>query len=414
MTAAPGLVCIDARHPAAGWPLWGMNLVERQLRQAGLQGFTRARVWVSPASQPAVLRLRRDLEVVFPLQLDVVPAEDEDPLRAALTQAEEPVLLLRGDLVLDDRLLAHLLGSGPGAALGERDEVVAYLAAPQARALAGCWENGTPLALALAAAGAPPRPPAELDPYVPSLRLTMPPYLRRVRRREELRSLDHLLYHRTFKGAIDAIARHGYYHLVRWITRQLSRTALPPNLFTALSILAVWAAVPCFALGELGPGVLLAWLGVILDSVDGKLARLTLHLSEAMGRLEHLSAAPGLAAWYLALGWHCTGGALWQDTPMALATWVLVGAFALDKVVSAGFRQRRGREIFDYRPLDAAFHLVAARRNVSLLQLSAGALLDQPHVALVSVAGWMVFTLCFHAGRWAWVEVEKQLAEPSA
>jgi phosphatidylglycerophosphate synthase len=414
MASDPGLVCIDARKPAAGWRLWGMNLVERQLRQAALCGFARAQVWVSPASQAAVLRLRGDLERVFPLQLAVMAAQDETPLCAALTLAEEPVLLLQGDLLLDDRLLRHLRRAGPGTALGEAEDLVAYLSPAQAHALAGHWERRAGLSAALAAAGLEPRPPAALDPYVPSLRLTMPPYLLRLRKKEQLRSLDRLLYHRTFKGVIDAVARHGYYHLVRWLTRHLSRTSLPPNLFTALSILAIWAAVPCFALGQLGAGLLLAWLGVILDSVDGKLARLTLHLSETMGALEHLSATPGLGLWYLALGWHCTGGELLGDTPLALATWALVSAFVLDKIVSAAFKQRHRRELFDYRPLDAAFHLVAARRNVSLLQLSAGALVDQPHIALVSMAAWMVCTLCFHAGRWLWIETERLLAGPSA
>ncbi len=414
MAAARGLVFIDARQPAAGWRLWGMNLVERQLRQAALRGFSRARVWVSPAARSEVLRLRGDLEAVFPLQLDLIPAQDEGPLRNALTHTEEPILLLQGDLVLDDRLLGHLLSGGPGTAFGEEDEVVAYLRPAQARSLAGHWQEGGTLAVALAASGVQARRPAELDPYVPSLRLTMPPFLLRVRRQSELPALDHLLYRRTFKGVIDAIARYGYYHLVRWTTRQLSRTSLPPNLFTALSILAIWAAVPCFALGQLGAGVLCAWVGVVLDSVDGKLARLTLHLSEAMGKLEHLSATPGLGLWFLALGWHCTGGELLQDAPLALATWALVGAFVLDKVVSATFKQRQRRELFDYRPLDAAFHLVAARRNVSLLQLSVGVVLELQQLALVLMAVWMVCTLAFHAGRWVWIELESRLSATSA
>ncbi|MBM3277347.1 MAG: CDP-alcohol phosphatidyltransferase family protein [Candidatus Handelsmanbacteria bacterium] len=400
-----GAVYIDARQPASGWGLWGMNLVERQLRQAALGGFSRARIWVSPASRQEVLRLRGDLESLYPFQLEVLPAPDQAALSESLAQAAEPVLLLQGDLVGDDRLISHLVKAGPGAALAEGEAALAYLSPQQARGLASHWGEEVSLAGALAAAGLKPRRPAELDPYVPSLRLTMPPYLRRVRRPEELRALDHLLYHRTFKEVIDAIARYGYYHLVRWTTRQLSRTALPPNLFTGLSILAIWAAIPCFALGELGVGALCAWLGVILDSVDGKLARLTLHLSEGMGRLEHLSATPGLGLWFLALGWHCSGGELLSDTPMALATWALLGAFVLDKVVSATFAKRQGRELFDYRPLDAAFHLVAARRNVSLLQLSAGALLGEPHLALVLMAAWMLCTLAFHAGRWAWAEL---------
>ncbi|MCC7263809.1 MAG: CDP-alcohol phosphatidyltransferase family protein [Candidatus Latescibacteria bacterium] len=414
MAAARGTVYIDARQPAAGWGLWGMNLVERQLRQAALQGLVRARVWISEGSRQEVLRLRGDLERIFPLQLEVLPAADQTPLSAALAQADAPVLLLQGDLVGDDRLIGHLIKSGPGTVLAEGEQAIAYLGPQHARDLASHWQDGVPLATALKAAGLPTRRPAELDPYVPSLRLTMPPYLVQVRAREDLRPLDRLLYHRTFKGVIDTIARHGYYHLVRWLTRQLSRTSLSPNLFTALSILAIWAAVPCFALGQLGLGVLCAWAGVILDSVDGKLARLTLHLSEAMGALEHLSAMPGLGLWFVALGWHCTGGELLRETPLALATWTLVGAFVLDKVVSATFKKRHRREIFDYRPLDAAFHLVAARRNVSLLQLSAGVLLGEPHLALVLMAAWMVFTLAFHAGRWLWVEVEQRPATPNA
>ena len=36
-----------------------------------------------------------------------------------------------------------------------------------------------------------------------------------------------------------------------------------------------------------------------------------------------------------------------------------------------------GARLFDYRPVDALFHLVAARRNVALLLLTAGALCGQ-------------------------------------
>lgn len=38
------------------------------------------------------------------------------------------------------------------------------------------------------------------------------------------------LVERTFKGVIDAVARYGYYHLVRFLTRALSRTTVSRNL----------------------------------------------------------------------------------------------------------------------------------------------------------------------------------------
>ncbi len=405
-----GLVWIDATQPAAGWRLWGMNLVERQVRQAALRGFSQARVWVSPASRESVQRLRPDFARLYPLRLEFSLAERPGQPGSDLEQADCPVVLLAGDTVWDERLLAHLLERGPGTAVVEGAEAVAFLRPEQAcsvgRVRSGCL--GATLTARAAALGVQLCRPADLDPYVPSLRLQMPPYLVRVKDTGQLRSLDRLLYHRTFKGVIDAVARYGYYHLVRWITRHLSRTALPPDLFTLLSLAGIWGAIPLLALGHLGAGAVVAWLGVILDSVDGKLARLTLHLNEGMGRLEHLAAMPGLGLWYAALGWHCTAGALLDWGPMALATWGLLAAFVADKAVSGAFKARHGRELFDYRPMDAAFHLVASRRNISLLLLSGGALLDQARLALALMAGWMGFTLLFHGGRWLWVEIEKK------
>ena len=194
---------------------------------------------------------------------------------------------------------------------------------------------------------------------------------------------------------------------------RLGSVTPPPVLFTALSLLFTWAAIPGIALGQLRVAALVAWLGVLLDLMDGKLPRPAFDLSAFMGKREHWGSLPALGLWYLALGWHCSDGELLASTPVALATWVLVGFFLLDRIVSGTFRKRHRRELFDYQPLDAAFHLIAARRNVSLLQLSVGALLDQPHLALVSMAAWMVCTLLFHAGRWLWVEVV-ELQSPAA
>ena len=154
--------------------------------------------------------------------------------------------------------------------------------------------------------------------------------------------------------------------------------------------------------------VVAAWSGVILDSVDGKLARLTLHLSDAMGALEHVTAAVGLVLWFAALGWHFTGGGLLQGGTLAMATWALIAAHVVDKMVSGLFRKQFGRELFDYRPVDAVFHLVAARRNTHLLLLSLGVLAVRAELAFVGMAAWMVITLVFHLVRWSWAVVARE------
>ena len=128
-----------------------------------------------------------------------------------------------------------------------------------------------------------------------------------------------------------------------------------------------------------------------------------------MGSVEHVTATAGLLLWFLALGWHFAGGQLLDSSrqlldsgPLAVATWVLLGSAAVDKIVSGLFRRRFGREIFDYRRVDALFHLIAARRNVHLLLLTVGVALNRPEVAFAGMTVWMLATLLFHASRYGW------------
>jgi hypothetical protein len=231
----------------------------------------------------------------------------------------------------------------------------------------------------------------------------MVPFLIRVMEESQLRQVDRLLFHRTFKGVIDAIARYGYYHFVRWTTRWLSRTTMSPNLLTVFSILGIWAAIPCFATGQIGWGVLSAWLGVILDSVDGKLARLTVNLSDTMGAIEHASAMPGLGLWFVGLGWHLSGGELLSGSAISISFCILLGTFLADKVLTEAFKKRFGSELFDFRPVDAAFHLFAARRNVHLLLLTLGAAVGAVADAYQWMAAGMVASFLFHAVRFVWI-----------
>jgi len=401
-------VCIDATRPAALWRLWGMSLMERQLREVARLGADAALVLVSPATEDAVQHLRPDYAKLTNLEPTFVPSTDPSAVLQPLVELGRPVLFLQGDVVYDDRVLSHLVGSGPNHAVRGAETEAVYVGKEDVGAhcearLTGIASTGTP---------APPGQlePAtvqttrldELDAYVPALRLTMPPFMVRLSDPAQLPQVDRLMYRRTFKGVIDAVALYGYYHLVRRVTRQLSRTTLPPDLFTVLSILGIWGAIPCFAAGHLAGGVILAWVGVILDSVDGKLARLTLHLSDTMGNIEHIAAMPGLGLWFVALGWHLTGGALLTPSPAAWTCAGMLVCFLADKVVTGGFRSLTGGELFDYRPIDAAFHLVAARRNIHLLILTLGVLVDDVGTAFAAVTGWMAATLFFHLIRFGW------------
>jgi len=391
---------IDATRPAAGWHLWGMTLVERLLREGARRGLREAVVVVGADSAFELARLRPDMFRRYDIDIRLIEI-DSAPGEVDRLGSAGHALVCDGDVVHDDRVLDHLLAVGPGHAVSGEDTAAAHvsIAALQAHIASGQHADVTALPDVHTTAL------SELGHYVPDLRLTMPPFLVRIADAHTLRRVDHLLFHRTFKGVIDAVARYGYYHLVRCTTRWLSRTAISPNLLTLLSIVGIWATIPCFATGQIGWGILCAWVGVILDSIDGKLARLTINLSDAMGNIEHAAAMPGLGLWFVALGWHLSQGSLLSVSSASVACWVLVAAFLVDKILTGAFRQIFGYELFDARPLDAAFHLIAARRNIHLLLLSAGAVLDAVASAFEWMAIGMVGSFAFHTLRFVWIAI---------
>ena len=67
--------------------------------------------------------------------------------------------------------------------------------------------------------------------------------------------------------------------------------------------------------------------------------------------------------------------------------------------MSGSFKYMFGREIFDITALDARFHLIAARRNITLLILTFGALVGGVGVAFEVAAIWMVITFGYHLVR---------------
>ena len=377
-----------------------MSLVERQLRQLALRGAESARVAVAGNGAP---RIRADFASRYDLDIRFHRVSGVAGLGPSLEGVESPLLLLEGDGVYDDRVLDHLMGAGPGNSVSGGGLCAAWadsrLAPELARALPD--EGGVPGTALWKAVSEQTRvtDAARLDSYVPELRLTMAPVMVRLERPAQLREVERLMYRRTFKGVTDIVASRGYYHPVRWITRRLAPTAVSPNSVTVLSIAATWLAVPCFALGMPGAGIALGWAGVIADSVDGKLARLTLNLSDRMGVVEHVSAAPALGLSLAAFGGWVSDWKLLAASVPAVATWVLLACFALDKGVSGGFRRLTGREIFDYSRGDALFHPFAARRNVLLLMMTVGVAAHAAPAALTAMSGWMAATFLFHALR---------------
>lgn len=358
-------VLIDATKPQALWRVWGMTLLERLLRQLDAAGVDAVVVRGAPAGWRA--SLRRDLRLR--LRIEEVAGE----LRAVVLTLE-----VDAAAVYDARLLRHLLACDGPTTIDEAPFV--RVAAPFVAAEA----------VSLAA----------LPTYVPGLRRHQVPYAVAIETRADLARAERLMFDAIYKGVTDVVTKYVYPGIVRAITRRLAPTSITPNQVTAVSMVLSFGAIPAFATGHLAVGLVMGFVMSVLDSVDGKLARLTLRESRTGNWMDHGSDFVYFGLWLVAVG---------VSTATGVVAWLLPAAWLVDRLITIGFHRRHGRELNDWGPIDAAFRLVVIRRNVFLVTMTAGVLAGRAPAAITVLAAWTLIGLAFHAGRALWIELT---AEP--
>ena len=87
--------------------------------------------------------------------------------------------------------------------------------------------------------------------------------------------MERQLFLDNYKGSTDLLTAYVYPPLVWPAVRLCSLLRVHPNVVTILSIVLAFAAVPLFALGHWLAGFACGYVMSVLDSVDGKLARVT-------------------------------------------------------------------------------------------------------------------------------------------
>jgi phosphatidylglycerophosphate synthase len=198
---------------------------------------------------------------------------------------------------------------------------------------------------------------------------------------------------------MDFIATYGYRIPVRELVRLLAPTRITPNHITAISVICSFAAIPFFAMGWMWTGLVIAFTFIIADSLDGKLARLTIRLSHVAGHVDHITSPLFEACYYLAWGWHFSAG---DFTALpGRASLLLFACFGLDRITTSIFGLKFRHSLLDYKVWDARFHLIAGRRTINLFIMAVGCALQQPVAALYVITIWMLITMLWHMFRFA-------------
>jgi len=364
------------------------------MSSSGPSGRAIPRAWIlgSPEAPPVEIwglspseRLRRSLARAGCTAIhELAPGEVPGAAR------EGADLLVRADRIYDERLV-EALAAATGTLLVDPatgEAVAACVAAERANELSEWIRAGR----AGAPAGVRAAAPGDLvSGYIALLRKHEPAYLYPADAAQAAR-VEERTFAAAYKGSTDLVTKWVWPAPARAATRWLARRGVHPNTVTVASWVLALAAGGLFATGAFAAGLAAAWLMTFLDTVDGKLARVTLRSSHFGHVLDHSLDLIHPPLWWFAWAWGV-------GAPFAPETWIVIGGYLVGRLEEGIFLLAFEIEIHCWRPLDALFRTVTARRNPNLLLLSVAALGGRPDLGLVLVAIWTVASLGFHAVR---------------
>ncbi len=406
-------VWIDATGANHALRVFGMSLLERLLRGLRASGARLSEVRVElPDGESAAGFLPDGLTAALPLRWSCGNAPLARRLQCALEDAAgEPLLALAADSVVDTRVIEQL---------AETTGSMAFIGAARGDAGAGgvvmrlehelpqlSEEDADLLAIArraIGSGGVAQLKDGDFDGYITDLRRALPPYVLHLSGASDCPRVERFLFWSNYKGSTDFMTRYVYPPLVWLLVRPLARWRVHPHWVTSVDIVATAAAIPCFAAGAWVPGFGFAYLMSVLDSVDGKLARLTFSSSRLGEILDHGLDVIHPPFWYLAWGWALSHG----DAAAApyLAAKCMFGLYAADRLLALLFKTRTGRSIHGFTALDAKMRTFISRRNVHLPVFMAALLVDwiapglrAAEYTFYAIVAWQALCLVFHAER---------------
>ena len=299
------------------------------------------------------------------------------------------VLLIRGNYVFDFRVLNALLHT-PNVMLEVDDEtqstiVAAHVPSPLKNDAHGLL-TGTVHPDRLPHIQT--RTPETLtSAYDAQLKKSDPPFVLPITL-EHQNALEQKLFSGAYKGVTDLVTKWVWPRPAQWATRVCVQNGIGANHVTIASLVLVMISGGLFLTGQYIWGLMAGWLMTFLDTVDGKVARVTVTSSRIGHALDHGIDVIHPPLWYLAWGLGLSAfmpEAAWFSLEAVL--WLIVGGYVVGRLVEGAFELWLGTfGIFCWHPFDSYHRLVTARRNPNLILLTCATLIGRPDIGLIAVA----------------------------
>jgi phosphatidylglycerophosphate synthase len=227
------------------------------------------------------------------------------------------------------------------------------------------------------------------------------------------REIERRSYFGAYKGVTDLLTKYLWPELALLLTRIAASLHMTPNMVTAIGATLCLVATYLFSQGMYWTGMLAGLIFMVLDTVDGKLARCTITSSKWGNVADHgvdLIHPPfwwyfwgvGLSAWGLAL----------PNQTFALVMAAVVAGYVLQRLIEGMFIKDFGMDIHVWGRFDSWFRLITARRNPNMVILFVALLAGRPDLGLIALAWWTVISLIVHAVRLLQAYAERRAGRP--
>lgn len=210
-------------------------------------------------------------------------------------------------------------------------------------------------------------------------------------------SIERKSYFGAYKGVTDVLTKYLWPELALVLTRIAAKIGMTPNMVTGIGAIFCLAALYLFWEGQFWWGIAAGFVFMVLDTVDGKLARCTVTSSKWGNVFDH-----GIDLVHPPFWWLAWGHGLYARNLQLSDTvwwWVMVTIFVgyiLQRLVEGRFLQSHKLDVHTWRPIDSWFRLITARRNPNMVLLIVSMLFSRPDWGLIAVAVWTALSLLFH------------------
>jgi len=225
--------------------------------------------------------------------------------------------------------------------------------------------------------------------------------------------VERAAYDASYKGVTDALTLYLWRRPAFYLTRWAARAGMTPNFVTAIGFVLCVAAFFLFMAGWYWTGVAAGFGFMVLDTVDGKLARCTGQSSRWGNVFDHGVDLihPPFWWWAWAKGLHAYGQPMERVLELMVVGAIILGYIA-QRLIEGIFVRRYGMHIHVWRPVDSKFRLITARRNPNMVILVAALLVGRPDLGIELVALWTIVSLIFHAVRLAQANARRERGRP--